>query len=147
MPASSSPSHSLLSRRRRSGMSLVEIMIVIAIIGILTSVVAVNVFQSKAEADIDLTKLQIKKIEENLLMYSLKHHGKFPSTSEGLEAAKKYFPGEKVPVDAWGEAFTYLAPGTHGNNPYEIISKGADRKEGGEENNADIYSWDMGSGE
>lgn len=141
-----SPRLSALARasRSRRGMSLVEIMVVIAIIGILTTVVAVNVKQRLDMANVETTKLQIKKVEEALDFYALKHGGHgYPSTSEGLAGAKKFFTNSEVPKDAWQQDFQYFAPGTHGDHPYELISLGADGKEGGEDANADIYSWDL----
>lgn len=127
----------------RKGMSLVEIMVVIAIIGVLMTVVAVNVIGYLDEANADATRIQIKKMEEALITYASKHKGKFPSTGEGLQAAKKYFPDNEVPTDAWGNAFQYFSPGTHGDHPYEIVSLGKDGKEGGEDANADIQSWNL----
>ena len=125
-------------------MSLVEIMVVIAIIGILTTVIAVNVSQRLDMANQETTKLQIKKVQEALDFYALKHGGHgYPSTSEGLAGAKKFFTGSEVPKDAWQNDFQYFSPGTHGDHPYEVISLGADGKEGGEDANADIYSWDL----
>jgi general secretion pathway protein G len=123
------------------GMSLVEIMVVIAIIGVLMTVVAVNVLGALDRANADATKIQIKKIDEVLTMYAAKHKGKFPGTSEGLAAAKKYFPNSEVPTDAWGNSFQYYSPGTHGDNQYELVSLGKDGREGGEDANSDIKSW------
>lgn len=148
LPAFLLPNASLRARRRaRAGMSLVEIMVVIAIIGILMTVVAVNVSARFADANVQTTKIQINQIEQQLTMYSTKHKGKYPSTSEGLGAMKKYFPNEEVPQDSFGNDFLYFSPGTHGDHPYEIISLGADGKEGGEDANADIESWDLNKGE
>lgn len=140
------PRTSALARvaRARRGMSLVEIMVVIAIIGILTTVIAVNVNQRLDDANVETTRLQIKKIQEALDFYALKHGGHgYPSTSEGLAGAKKYFVGSEIPKDSWGNDFQYFSPGTHGDHPYEVISLGSDGKEGGEDAKADIYSWDL----
>ncbi len=123
------------------GLALVEIMVVIAILGMLMAVVAVNVMGSLDQANVDTTKLTIKKVEQGLQMYAAKHKGKMPTTSQGLEAAAKYFPDNSVPTDAWGNEFQYFSPGTHGDHPYEIISLGKDGQEGGEDVNADIESW------
>ncbi|MBM4367485.1 MAG: type II secretion system protein GspG [Deltaproteobacteria bacterium] len=132
------------STRSRRGMSLTEIMVVIAIIGIVGSVIAVNVFSFLDDAAVDGTKIQIRNMEKGLIAYAAKHKGKFPSSSEGLEAAKKYFGDNgQVPVDQWGNAFIYSSPGSHGDHAYEIVSLGKDGKEGGEDANADIQSWNM----
>ena len=89
-------------------------------------------------------ELQIKKIEEGLGMYAAKHKGKYPTTSEGLEAAAKYMGSTgEVPMDAWGNAFQYFSPGTNGDHKYEIISLGGDGKEGGDDTDADIKSWEL----
>ncbi|MDP2314455.1 MAG: type II secretion system protein GspG [Pseudomonadota bacterium] len=125
----------------RVGMSLVEIMVVIAIIGVLMTVIAVNVLGYLDDANVSATQIQIKKMEEALVVYAAKHKGKFPSTSEGLSAAKKYFPEGNVPLDQWDNAFLYFSPGTHGDHPYEIISLGKDGKEGGQDADADITSY------
>jgi general secretion pathway protein G len=126
----------------RKGMSLVEIMVVIAIIGILMTVVAVNVVGYLDEANVSTTKIQIKNMESALTTYAAKHRGKYPSTGEGLDAAKKFFPNNAVPTDAWGNTFQYRSPG-NGSAPYEIISLGKDGKEGGEDANGDINSATM----
>jgi general secretion pathway protein G len=125
----------------RKGMSLVEIMVVIAIIGVLMTVIAVNVLGFLDDANRDATKIQIKKMEESLVVYAAKHKGNFPSTGDGLAAVKKYLPDGEVPTDAWGNAYLYFSPGTHGEHPYEIISLGKDGKEGGAEADADITSY------
>ncbi|MFZ5481028.1 MAG: type II secretion system major pseudopilin GspG [Myxococcota bacterium] len=136
-----------LRRKRQKGMTLVEIMVVIAIIGVLMTVVSVGVIGFLDDANVDATRIQIKKIEEALVVYSSKHKGRFPGTSDGLGAAKKYFQNSEVPTDAWGNEFQYFSPGTHGDHDYEIISLGKDGREGGEGADADIYSWSTGNEE
>lgn len=128
----------------RAGLTLVEIMVVIAILGTLMAIVGVNVVNQMQEANVETTKLQISQIQQNLAMYAAKHKGKFPSTSQGLDPIAKYFSDGQVPVDAWGNPFQYYSPGTHGDNDYEIISLGRDGEEGGEDYDADIESWSMG---
>jgi len=128
-------------------MSLVEIMVVIAIIGVLMTVIAVNVLGFLDDANVDATKIQIKKMEESLTVYAAKHKGKFPTTGEGLAAVKKYLPDGEVPTDSWGNAYLYFSPGTHGDHPFEIISLGKDGKEGGTDADADIASYSAGAAE
>ena len=129
--------------RPDAGLTLVEIMVVIAILGILMTVVAVNLVSSLNDGYVGTTELQMSKIEAGLQMYAVKNRGKYPTTSEGLEAAAKYFPDNKVPVDSWGNEYQYYSPGTNSDQDYELISLGADGVEGGEDYDADIKSWEL----
>jgi general secretion pathway protein G len=135
----------VLAARRRAagqrGLTLVEIMVVIAILGTLMTIIGASVMGSLDDANVDATKLQMKKVDQSLQMYAAKHKGRFPTTSDGLESATKYFPDNKVPTDAWGNEFQYFAPGTHSSAPYELVSLGKDGQEGGEGADADIKSW------
>jgi general secretion pathway protein G len=128
---------SVLVARSREGMSLVEIMVVIAIIGVLMTVVAVNVLGSLDDANAKATRIQIKKIEEQLVVYAADHKGKFPSS---LEAIKKKLPNGEIPKDAWDNDFQYASPGGD-NRPYDILSYGKDGQPGGSDANTDITSW------
>ncbi|MCB9778255.1 MAG: type II secretion system major pseudopilin GspG [Alphaproteobacteria bacterium] len=130
--------------KSRRGLTLVEIMVVIAILGTLMAIVGVNIVNQLQEANVETTKLQIKQIEQNLAMYAAKHKGKFPTTSQGLEAAAKYFPDSTVPKDAWGNDFAYYSPGTSGDHEYEIVSYGRDGQEGGDDYDSDIKSYEIG---
>ncbi|MCK6518792.1 MAG: type secretion system major pseudopilin GspG [Pseudomonadota bacterium] len=129
---------SALGRRRR-GMTLVEIMVVIAIIGTMMSIVGFAVADNFAKANVETTKLTMQQIDKNLGMYAAAKKGKFPTTSEGLAAAAKYFPDGAVPKDSWGNEFIYTANG----RGYEIVSLGADGVEGGEDYDADINSAEL----
>ena len=124
---------------RRRGMTLVEIMVVIAIIGTMMSIVGFAVADNFAKANVETTKLTMQQIDKNLGMYAAAKKGKFPTTSEGLAAAAKYFPDGAVPKDSWGNEFIYTASG----RGYEIVSLGADGVEGGEDYDADINSAEL----
>jgi general secretion pathway protein G len=130
----------------RRGLTLVEIIIVIAILSTLMALVAGTMLGAQDEANVDLTKLQMQKVKSSLEMYAAKHSGKYPTTSEGLAAAKKWLPNGEVPTDTWGNEFQYYSPGTHSEQAYELISLGKDGQEGGEETDADINSWELGKG-
>jgi len=99
--------------------------------------------------------VQIKNLETALKLYKL-DNGFYPDTQQGLDALiekptsgqipKKYREGgyleqKKIPPDPWGNPYIYVCPGLHGD--FDIISYGADGKEGGEGKDADIKSWDM----
>lgn len=116
----------------RRGMSLVEVMVVIAIIVTLMSIVGYGVMSTFESSRVDTTKLQMHEINKKIELYSLKK--KLPSTGEGIKAV---YGDESVPLDSWGNEFVYISPGPDGLK-YDIISYGADGAEGGTGNDADI---------
>lgn len=133
------------------GMSLVEILVVVAIIGTIMAFIANKVRGGKAQAQKDLTKAEINKTLDALEHYNL-DNDTYPSTVQGLkslkempssgEAPKNYRPGgylKKTPTDKWGHKLKYAYPGTHGDD-VDIWSVGKDGQEGTED---DINSWDM----
>src|SRR6478672_10801502 len=98
------------SRSRRRGMSLVEVMVVIAIILTLMSIIAIGVWSIFSDSQVDTTKLTMNKIDERLEIYMLRKK-KPPSSSEGLAAV---FGNEQVPKDSWNHEFEYISPGPNG---------------------------------
>lgn len=137
--------------KNQKGMTLIEIMVVVAIIAGITGLIAVNVVGRQEKANIQLTETQISNIMNALDQYRLDNHS-YPSTEQGLEAltkkpsigkTPKYYPDggylKKLPKDAWGEEFLYASPGNNGNR-VEIWSKGPDTQEDSED---DIKSWEI----
>ncbi|MFT4625045.1 MAG: general secretion pathway protein G [Myxococcota bacterium] len=116
--------------RARRGMSLVEVMVVIAIILTLMSVLAFGVFQVYGDARVDTTKLTMGKVNQRIEIYMLRKK-KVPSDLDEV------FANEDAPVDSWGNELRLVSPGP-GNMKYDLISLGADGSEGGTGNNADI---------
>lgn len=133
--------------KKQSGFTLIEVMVVVAILGILAAIVMTNVVGKDDQARVTTTKASLASIANALEMYKLDNH-KYPTTDEGLEAlvkpsaSAKNFPAggylKKLPEDSWGNPFLYVAPGDNGR-PFEIYSLGGDDVEGGEGTNADIY--------
>ncbi|MBI4126497.1 MAG: type II secretion system major pseudopilin GspG [Deltaproteobacteria bacterium] len=137
----------------RRGMTLIEIMVVIAILGLIASIVTVSVINSLDEAKVDTAKTQIKALE-NALDQFRRDAGFYPSTEQGLQALvakpsagrvpKRYPPKgymKSVPKDPWGCDYTYYSPGIQGHET-EIYSLGADCQEGGSDYDADISSFE-----
>jgi len=132
-----------LRRSLRRGLTLVEIMVVMAILGVLMTVLGGAFMGMLDDGNVEATKLGIGKVEQALNVYAIKNRGKYPSTADGLEAAERYFGDGQVPVDAWGNPFQYYSPGTRSDADYEVISLGKDGEEGGEDADADINSWEL----
>jgi len=126
-----------MQKRLRNGFSLIELMIVIVILGLLAAMVMPSLTGKGEEAKRDLVCVQMKSIYDGALdMYKIKN-SVYPSTQEGLEALTKtdeYFKDGKMPKDSWGEPFVYINNG----GKVELISLGADKKEGGEGEAKDI---------
>jgi general secretion pathway protein G len=131
------------ARAARRGLTLIEIMVVIALLGVLGTVIVVNLMGTLDDGKAEATKVQMANIDSALMQYAIMNGSKYPTTSDGLEKAKKKFKDHKIPTDPWGNAYIYRSPATHGSGKYELVSLGADGKEGGEDANADIKSWEL----
>lgn len=148
MTANTAPSR---SRRRKTegGYTLVELLVVITIIGLIVALVGPRVLGYLGDSKVKTAKIQIQGFSSALDLFYL-DAGRYPSSSEGLNALVQrpgnvstwngpYLKGGTVPVDPWGKAYAYRAPGQHG--PFDIVSLGSDGQEGGTGNAADITSW------
>ena len=126
--------------KRNEGFTLIEIMIVVAIIGILSALVGPQLFKQIDSANVEAARTQIKSFESSLLLYNLENK-RFPTSEEGLQALIEGGHIRKVPKDPWKRDYVYRSPGNDGSE-YEIISYGKDGQPGGEGLNADISSSD-----
>ncbi|MDF2447022.1 MAG: type secretion system protein GspG [Moraxellaceae bacterium] len=133
--------------RPQSGFTLIEVMVVVAILGILATIVMTNVIGKDDQARVTTTKASLASVANALDLYKLDNH-KYPTTDEGLgalvekPASAKTFPDggylNRLPEDPWGNPFQYVYPGSSGRK-YDLYSLGADGAEGGEGNDADIF--------
>jgi general secretion pathway protein G len=119
------------------GMTLVEIMIVVAIIGMLMGTVGVYAFGRFEKAKVTDTKIIIKNVEQALVHYQTDNTDPCPKSLSEL-AAQKYL--SKEPVDAYGQPLSFKCPGEHNTDGADIVSKGKDRQEGTAD---DIKSWEL----
>ena len=138
-------------RRRKDerGFTLTELMVVIFIIGLLATVVMINVLTSPVKAKVTKATAAIATLESALEQYRLDNLA-YPATTDGLNALttpppalaqpERYRRGgyiKKLPQDPWGRPYNYQAPGPNGK-AFEIWSMGADGAPGGTDDNADI---------
>jgi len=131
----------------RNAFTLMELMIVIIILGLLASLILPNLMGSADKAKRDLVCIQMQGIEEVLDRFKL-DNGVYPSTEEGLQALitnpseedypeydrRGYIKKKNLPKDSWKNDFIYINKGSE----FDLISLGADRKEGGEDDASDI---------
>ncbi|WIG96192.1 type II secretion system major pseudopilin GspG [Myxococcus sp. SDU36] len=124
-------------QRRNRGMTLIEIMVVITILGLIAAAVGVAVIPQLEAARRDRAGLDIKNIQSAMKLYYTKK-GKYPDTASGLQALVEAQALEQMPKDPWNNDYVYI---NEGGKPV-IISYGADGASGGEGNDADISSAD-----
>jgi general secretion pathway protein G len=141
-----------LSNRRkpRAGFTLMELLIVLVIIGLLAALVGPTVYQRIKPAKQSAARAQIENFMTGLDNFYIDVN-RYPTAQEGLKALRAKPDGadrwkgpylkKEVPDDPWGNPYVYRSPGRNGG--YEIISYGADGREGGGEgDNQDINSWE-----
>ena len=129
-----------LRRDDEQGFTLVELMVVIVIIGLLATVVIINVLPATDKAAATKAKADVATLEQGVEMYRL-NKLRYPSAAEGLQAVTAEGYVKRLPKDPWGNEYRYAAPGRDGR-AFDIYSYGADGREGGEGQDADIGNWD-----
>jgi len=138
-------------RRDAAGFTLVELMVAIVIIGLLSTVVMINVMPSQDRAMVEKARADIAVLEQALETYRLDNLA-YPATAQGLDALleapsglarpERYRKGgyiRRLPEDPWGKAYQYRQPGRSGG--FDVYSFGADGAEGGDGDDADIGNW------
>lgn len=134
------------------GFTLIELLVVLLILGMIAGLVGPRVISYLGESKTKAAKLQIEEFASTLDLFKM-DVGRYPDSREGLHALVQpptgqdadrwrgpYLRKKSVPKDPWGNDYQYRAPGRHG--PYEIVSYGADGREGGDGENRDVVSWD-----
>ena len=135
--------------RSQKGVTLIELMVVLAIIGVLAALIVPNVLNRAEDARAVAARTDINNLMQALKLYRL-DNSRYPSAEQGLPALvsaptiaplpsnwKPYI--DKLPNDPWGHAYQYLNPGLKGE--IDVMSLGADGQVGGDGKNADIGSW------
>ena len=142
-----------VTRRRLSrGFTLIELLVVLLILGMIAGLAGPQVMNYLGESKAKAAKLQIEEFGSSLDLFKL-DVGRYPDSQEGLQALVQapmgqnadrwrgpYLKKKVLPKDPWGTEYQYASPGRHGH--YDIVSLGADGREGGEGDNKDIVSWD-----
>jgi general secretion pathway protein G len=137
--------------RSQLGFTLIEVMVVIAIIGIMATLIVPQIMSKPDEARVIAAKQDISSIVQALKLYRL-DIGRYPTTEQGLAALvakptsepipQNWKPNgyvDRLPKDPWGFAYQYSNPGTQGE--IDVFSLGADNKPGGTSFDADLGNW------
>ena len=138
--------HRSAARESEAGFTLVEMLVVIAIIGLIMGLIGPRVLNYLSESKVKAARIQEQSFQSALDLFYL-DAGRFPSSAEGLTALVRpvpgvaawngpYLKGGNVPNDPWNHPYIYRSPGEHG--PYDIVSYGSDGQEGGSGVAADI---------
>jgi len=139
------------ARKGEEGFTLTEVMVTILIIGLLSTVVLINVLPSRDQAMVEKARADIRTLEMALDMYRADMLD-YPTTEEGVDALVDAPAGHprtaryrtdgyirRLPADPWGNPYQYVSPGE--DHAFDVYSFGADGRLGGEDLDADIGSW------
>lgn len=132
------------------GFTLLELLVVLVILGLLASLVGPQVIKQIGGSKTKTAALQIEEFSTALDLFHLEV-GRYPTTGEGLDALVEnpsgvrfwngpYLKKKVIRQDPWGNDYVYRSPGDYG--AYDLVSLGADNSEGGEQENADVVSWE-----
>ena len=133
---------------KQQGFTLIEIMVVLVIIGLLAALVVPSIMGRPDEARRIKATQDIRSLESALKLYRLDNY-RYPTQSQGLQALMEQPDGvrnwkgpyvENLPADPWDEPYKYRNPGRNGRD-IDVYTLGADNREGGEGQDADIGSW------
>jgi len=136
--------------RRRSGFTLLELVVVIIVLGLLAGIVAPQIIGRLSEAKSTTARTQIELLSVALDGYRL-DNGSYPTTDQGLAALRERptrapvpaswrgpYLRKAVPLDPWGRAYLYRAPGARAPGAFDLESLGRDGKVGGDGEDADV---------
>lgn len=129
-------------RRSRRGLTLIEILVVVTILGLIAGIVGLNVAEQLEETKVDTASVQIKNIGESLDLYKIKFN-RYPTTAQGLQALTSPPKNKKplmttIPKDPWDSDYLYVSPGSHNQGKFDLSSKGPD---GVADTEDDIKNW------
>ncbi len=137
----------------QKGITLIEMMVVIVIIGILATIIFTRVSDRPEQARRTKAAVEIRQMQTALELYKLDNR-EFPTTEQGLSSLVSQpstgnipsnYPRsgymDKIPQDPWGYEYVFICPGIHGD--YDLESYGPDGEDGGQEKNEDVESWNL----
>lgn len=138
----------------RSGLTLIEVVVVIIVLGLLAGLVGPQIIGRVSQAKSETARTQIELFSVSLDNYRL-DNGRYPTSEQGLEALRTKptrepvpdnwrgpYLRKDVPLDPWGQPYVYKSPGDENPSSYDLYTLGRDGQPGGEDEDADIVSWE-----
>lgn len=137
-------------RNKRTGFTLMELLLVLAILGVIMAMVVPELLGRQKYANIDATRISVRGAEQALKMYAVDHLGDMPATNDGFavllqpkNAQDKRWRGpylDRAPTDAWGTQLKYEFPGRMNKSNFDVSSAGPDKVFGTDD---DIGNWQL----
>ncbi len=137
-----------MKSKRRSAFTLMEVLLVLAILGVIMAMVVPNLLGRQKHANVDATQISVHSAAAALKMYAIDHVGGMPTTAEGFSVLVQPKNGQdrrwrgpyldQLPTDAWGVELKYENPGKRNKNSFDVYSAGPDQVFGSED---DIGNW------
>jgi general secretion pathway protein G len=137
----------------QEGLTLIEIVVVIIVLGLLAGLVGPQIIGRVSEAKTSTAQTQIELFSVALDNYRL-DNGRYPTTEQGLQALRQKPVSEpvpynwrgpylqkEIPLDPWGQPYVYRSPGDVNSTTYDLLTLGRDGQPGGEDEDADVTSW------
>jgi general secretion pathway protein G len=133
-------------RASARGMTLIEILVVLVILGLIATAVAVNVVGAAEKARVDRAKTDVQRIASDGIEAFKVMRGRYPTTEEGLglliqERFLKANSSDGRLLDPWNREYVYLYPGQAHPDAFDVKSYGAEGQPGGEGENADVVNY------
>lgn len=137
--------------KNHSGFTLIEIMVVVAVIALLGAMIGPTLFNKIQQAEETRVAQDIRAIESALKFYRLDNY-RYPTQAQGLEALMSPPSGaadrwngpylDAIPMDPWGQIYSYAFPSSHGKD-FDLFTLGADQQDGGEGADQDWGNWNI----
>ncbi len=140
--------------RHENGMTLIEILVVIIVLGLLAGLVGPQIFGRVSEARSSTARTQLELMTVALDNYLL-DNGSYPTTQQGLQALREQpaqdpvptnwrgpYLRRAVPLDPWDRPYIYRYPGEQNPGSFDLLTLGRDGEPGGEDEDADVTSWE-----
>lgn len=119
----------ILGRKRRRGLTLIDVMVAVTIIAMFSGLIAVTARRLLTQAEEDAARVEVKGLSDAVELYRMRRRS-YPSTGEGLAKLVEEELIKDRPKDPWGNDYVYVSPGDRNRRSFDLFSRGPDGTEG-----------------